>query len=146
MPLFSIFWMVPSGKILSSSPSSKMHLIVPSGNLHGTVISLRHYLHDFLGLIGEVLLDLVIAKFENLQLVRKSRLRRLGLCKEVDNLSIRKSLLDILVVEVNDSIAVWERLPFNTVVENDLFFSVLVNSLYLSIMAHILLNHFLVRQ
>ena len=93
-----------------------------------------------------MLLDLVIAEFENLQLVRKSRLRRLGFCEEVDNLSIRKSLLDILVVEVNDSIAVWERLPFNTVVENDLFFAVLVNSLDLSIMAYILLNHFLVRQ
>ena len=93
-----------------------------------------------------MLLDLVIAEFENLQLVRKSRLRRLGFCEEVDNLSIRKSLLDILVVEVDDSIAVWERLPFNTVVENDLFFAVLVNSLDLSIMAYILLNHFLVRQ
>jgi len=103
------------------------------------------YLHNFFCLVREVLFDLVVAEFENLQLVRESCLRRLSLCEVINNFAIRESLLDILIVEVDDSIAIWEGLALNSIVENDFLFTVLVNSLNLSVMSHILLDDFLVR-
>ena len=102
------------------------------------------YLHYLLGLIREMLFDLVVAKFKDLKLVREGSLRRLCLSKEVDDLSVLESLLNILVVEVNYGVAIREGLTFDTVVENDFFLSILIDALNLAIVAHVLFDHFLV--
>ena len=65
-------------------------------------------LHYLLGLIREVLFDLVVAKFKDLKLVREGSLRCLCFSKEIDNFSVLKCLLYVLIVEVNYSIAIWE--------------------------------------
>ena len=63
---------------------------------------------DLLRAIREVLLDLVVAKFKNLQFVRECCLRGLGFCEVVYDFSVSKSLLDVLVIEVNNRVAVGE--------------------------------------
>ena len=93
-----------------------------------------------------MLLDLIVAEFEDLQFVRERALSRLGFRKVVDNLAVRERLLDVLVVEVDDCVAVRERFPLDSVVEDDLFFAVLVNALDFSILADVLLSYFLIRR
>lgn len=51
-----------------------------------------------------------------------------------------------MVVEVDNSVAIRERLSFDTVVEDDLFLAVLIDALDLAIMAHILFDNFLIWQ
>ena len=104
------------------------------------------YLHDLLGLIREMLFDLVVAKFKDLKLVREGSLRCLRLSKEVDNFSVLERLLNVLVVEVNYGVTIGEGLTFDTVVENYFFLSILIDALDLAIVAHVLLHHFLVSQ
>lgn len=101
-------------------------------------------LHDFFGFIREMLFDLIVAEFEDLELIRERRLSSLSLSEVVDDLAIREGLLDVLVVEVDDCVSVWERFAFDAVVKNDLFFTVLVDSLDLSVMTYILLDYLLV--
>ena len=101
-------------------------------------------LHDFFGFIREMLFDLIVAEFEDLELIRERRLSSLSLSEVVDDLAIREGLLDVLVVEVDDCVSVWERFAFDAVVKNDLFFTVLVDSLDLSVMTNILLDYLLV--
>ena len=104
------------------------------------------YLHDLLGLIREMLFDLVVAKFKDLKLVREGSLRCLRLGKKVDNFSVLERLLNVLVVEVNYGVTIGEGLTFDTVVENYFFLSILIDALDLAIVAHVLLHHFLVSQ
>lgn len=129
-PFFSILWIVPSVNMLSSSPSAKMHLMVPSGNLKDFSEEMKlGYLHDFLGAVVEMLLDLVVAEFEHLESVREGRLGRAGFCKVVHNLLVREGLLDVTIVEVDDSVAIREGLPLDSVAEDDFLFAVVVGPL-----------------
>ena len=50
-------------------------------------------------------------------------------------------LLDIVVIEVDDSVAVGEDFPLNSIVEDDFLLPVLVHSLNLTIMPDDLLDH-----
>ena len=102
------------------------------------------YLHYLLGLIREMLFDLVVAKFKDLELVRERSLRCLCLREEVNNFSVLECLLDVLIVEVNYGVAIREGLTFDTVVENYFFLSILIDALNLAIVAHVLFDHFLV--
>ena len=103
-------------------------------------------LHDLLGLIREMLFNLAVAKFKDLKLVREGSLRCLCLGEEVDNFSVLECLLDVLVVEVNYCVSIWEGLTLDTVVENYFFLAILIDALDLTIVANILLDNFLVRQ
>ena len=102
------------------------------------------YLHDLFGSVREVLFDLAVAEFEHLQFIRESCLSCLSLCEEVYDLTIRKSLFDILIVEVDNSVAVWMRFSFDTIIEDDFFLAILINALNFTIMTNILLYNFLV--
>jgi hypothetical protein len=51
-------------------------------------------------------------------------------------------LLDIVVIEVDNGVSVGEDFPLNSIVEDDLFFPILINSLNLTIMPDNLLDHF----
>ena len=91
-------------------------------------------------------LNLIVAELEHLELIREGSLGRLGLCEEVDHLAIREGLLDVLIVEVDNGVAIGERFPLDSVIEDDLLLSVLVDSLDFAIMTDKLLDNFLVRQ
>lgn len=132
-------WIVPSGKMLSSSPSANMHFIVPSGNLKPW---LRRVLHDLLGAVGEVLLYLVVSELEDLEPVWEGSLRGLGFGEVVDDALVGVGLFDVAVVKVDNGVAVGEDLALNTVVEDHLLLPVLIDALDLAIVTDDLLHHF----
>lgn len=89
-----------------------------------------------------MLLNLVVCKFEDLQTIWEGGLGGLSLCKIVHDLLVWVGLLDIVVIEVDNGVSVGEDFPLNSIVEDDLFFPILINPLNLTIMANDLLNHF----
>jgi len=88
-------------------------------------------------------LNLAVGEFENLQTIVESSLGRLGLSEVVDYLQVREGLFDVLIIEVNDSVAIWESLTLNAVVEDHFFLSIRVHSLDLAIASDVLIDHFL---
>lgn len=93
-------------------------------------------LHDFFGSIREVLFDLVVCKFENLETISEGSLSCPCLSKVVYNSLIRVCLLDVIVIEVHNGVAIWEYLTFDSIVEDDFFLSVFVDSLNLTIISN----------
>ena len=126
--------------MLSSSPSSKMHLIVPSGNL--IRVENSKYLHDFLCSVRKVLFNLIVCKLKYLQPVLKGGLRCLCFRKIVSHFLVWECLFDVLIVKVNDCVTIGERLSFNSVIEDHFFLSTSVNSLDLAVVANDLFDHF----
>jgi len=92
-------------------------------------------LHYFLGAIWEVFLDLVIRKFEYLQTIWESCLGCPRLCKIIHDSLICIGLLYIVVIEVDNGVPVREDFSFDTVVEDNFFFAIFVDALYLAIIA-----------
>ena len=84
---------------------------------------------DLLGLVWEVLLNLVVLELEHLETVGVSRLRCLCLCKKVDDFPSWEGLFDVLVLEKHHLIAVRPNFSLHTVRENDLFLAALVELL-----------------
>ena len=93
------------------------------------------HLHDLLGFVGEVFLDLIVGELEDLELVGESRLRRLSLCEVVYNLLVRVGLFDVGIVEINDRVAVWEGFALHTVVEDNFLLTTGVDPLDLAVVA-----------
>ena len=93
------------------------------------------HLHDLLGFVGEVLLNLIVGELEDLELVWEGRLRCLSLCKVVYNLLVRVGLFDVGIVEINNRVAVWEGFALHTVVEDDFFLATRVDPLDLAVVA-----------
>ena len=124
--------------MLSSSPSSKIHLIVPSGNLN---LSGKKNLHNLLCTIWEMFLDLLVCKLKDLQPIRECGLSSLSLCKVINNFLIGKSLFNVLVSKVNDHVAIRVGFTANSVSENNFFLAWLINSLDLAIMTDNLIHH-----
>lgn len=89
-------------------------------------------------------LNLIVAKLEHLELIREGSLRSLRLSKVVAHFAVWEGLLDILIVEVDDCVAIRESLPLDPVVEDDFLLAVLVDALDFSILANVLLSHLLV--
>ena len=88
-----------------------------------------------------MLLDLRIRELEDLKSVWIGRLGRLGLRKVINNFLIRVRLLDIIIVEVDDGVAIWERLPADAIAENDLLLAVVVRPLHLAVVSdNLILN------
>ena len=88
--------------------------------------------------------DLIVAELENLELIWERGLCGLSLSEKVDNLAIRERLLDVLVVKVDDCVAIREGLTLDSIIKDDLFLAVLVDALDLAIVTDILLNDLLV--
>jgi hypothetical protein len=82
-----------------------------------------------------VLLDLVIAKLEDLQAICVSRLGCLCLCKIINNLLIWIRLFDVMIVEEHDCIAIWESFSPYAVAEDYFLFTTQIRPLNLSIVA-----------
>jgi len=88
-----------------------------------------------------MLLDLRIRELEDLKSIWIGRLGRLGLRKVINNFLIRVRLLDIIIVEVDDGVAIWERLPAYAIAENDLLLAVVVRPLHLAVVSdNLILN------
>ena len=79
--------------------------------------------------IREVLFDLVILELKNLQAVRESSLSRLRIREEIHNFTSRESLLDILILEENNLVAIWPYFPLDTIGKDYFFFATLVELL-----------------
>ena len=141
VPFFSILWMVPSGKMLSSSPSAKMHFIVPSGNLLHNYLSWIKDLHNFFRAIWEMLFYLLVSKLEYLESIRECCLGCFGFSKIINYSLIRISLFDIIIIEINDCITVWELFTLNPIVKYYFLFAILINSLDFSIITYYLLYY-----
>jgi hypothetical protein len=93
-----------------------------------------------------VFFDLVVCKLEYLEAVRERCLSSLCLCKVVHNLLIRVCLLYIVVIEIHYGVTIREDFPLNSIVEDDLFFAVLIDPLNLTVMSNDLLHHFHIRR
>ena len=88
-----------------------------------------------------MLLDLRIRELEDLKSIWIGRLGRLGLRKVINNFLIRVRLLDIIIVEVDDGVAIRERLPADAIAENDLLLAVVVRPLHLAVVSdNLILN------
>lgn len=85
-------------------------------------------------------LYLVVCEFKNLQTIRKSSLCGFSLGKIINHFLIRISLLNIRVIEVNNSIAIREHFPLHPIIKNDFLLSVFIYSLNFTIIANYLLN------
>lgn len=70
----------------------------------------------------------------------------LRLCKVVNYFTTWEGLFDVLVVEVYDGVAIWERLTFDAVIEDYFFFTILIDALDFAILSDVLLCHFLIGQ
>jgi len=62
------------------------------------------------------------------------------LSKVVDNLLVRVCLLNVMIVEVNYGVTIWEDFSLNPIIEYHFLLPVLVDSLDLAVMANYLLN------
>ena len=89
-------------------------------------------------------LYLLVREFKYLKSIRKCCLGRFSFCKVINNLLVRICLLDIFISKVNYSVTIGMGLTFDSIGKDDFFFSRLVNSLYLTIMTHHLINNFTV--
>ena len=99
-------------------------------------------LHDLFSSIWEVLLNLIICKFEYLESIRECCLCSFSLGKVVDDLLVWVGLLDIIIIEVDNGVSVGEDFPFDAIIKNYLLLSVFINSLNLTIMTYNLLHNF----
>ena len=88
-----------------------------------------------------MLFYLLVGELEYLQAVGVGGLRCLGLGEVVHDLLVRESLLDVAVVEVDDRVAVWERLSAYAIAEDHLLLAIQVCSLHFAIVANDLVLH-----
>ena len=80
-----------------------------------------------------MLFDLFVLKFENLNAVWQCSLCCLGLVEEINNFSIRESLFDVFVTEINYGISISKSFSAYAIAENNFFFTVKINSLNFTI-------------
>ena len=132
-------------KIDSSSPSENMHLMVPSGNLFVKInYNQSLNLHDFFCSIWEMFFNLLIWKFKDLKTIRIGCLSSFSFSKIINNFLIRISLFDIIVIEVNNCVSIRECFSFHSIAEDNLFLSILISSLNLTIIAnYLILNSYI---
>ena len=86
-------------------------------------------LHNFFGTVWEMLFNLFVLKFENLNAVWQCSLCCLGLVEEIDNFAIRESLFYIFIAEINYGVSICKSFTAYAIAENNFFFTIKVNSL-----------------
>ena len=89
-------------------------------------------------------LDLSISKFKNLQSVRECGLRSLSFSKVINNFLVWVRLLYVVIVEINDCVAISPRFALYSIVENNFFLAWFESSLDFTVVADDLFNDFLV--
>ena len=89
-----------------------------------------------------MLLNLIVCKLKYLKTISESRLRGFSFSKIINNLLIRKSLLNIIIIKIHYCVSIRKYFSFNAIVEDHFLFTVLIHSLNLSIIANHLFNNF----
>ena len=95
---------------------------------------------DLLRAVREVLLNLVVLEFEDLQAIGESGLRGFSLREEVDDLAAREGLLDVLILEEHHLVTVGPDLSLDPVREYYLLLAALVELLLLPFRANHLIS------
>jgi len=88
-----------------------------------------------------MLFNLHVLEFEHLKAIWESSLSCLGFSKIIYDLWIWEGLFDIVIVEVDNCIAVWECFSSYPIAEDDFFLATKVSSLHLTIIAYDLVLH-----
>jgi len=91
-----------------------------------------------------VLLHLSVLELKNLQAVWEGRLSSLGFCEVVDDLLGGVRLLDVLVVEEDDGIAVRPALSLDSIRKHNLFLPTRERALSLAISSNCLVFDLLI--
>ena len=86
-----------------------------------------------------MLLYLHVLEFEYLEAIWESGLSCLGLSEIIDNLGVWESLFDIVIVEVDNGIPIWESLPSDAVAKYYFFLATQISSLDLTVIANYLI-------
>jgi len=97
---------------------------------------------NLLSSIYEVFLNLVVSELEDLQTINESSLSGLSIGEVVNNSLVWIGLLNVTVVEVNDSVAIWEHFSLDAIIEDNFLLSIFVDPLDFTIVAYDLLYHF----
>lgn len=87
-------------------------------------------------------LNLIICELKYLQAIWKSTLSCFGLCEVVDYFLVRVGLFDVVIIKINDSVAILECLSFDPIVENDFSLAILIQSCDFTILTYVLLHNF----
>lgn len=83
-----------------------------------------------------MLLNLTIWKFKNLQSIRERCLSSLSFSKIINNFLIRIRLLNIIIIEINNSISIRECFPSNSIWKDYFFFAISKRPLYFTIISN----------
>lgn len=83
-----------------------------------------------------MLLNLTIWKFKNLQSIRERCLSSLSFSKIINNLLIRIRLLNIIIIEINNSISIRECFPSNSIWKDHFLFAISKRPLYFTIISN----------
>lgn len=71
-----------------------------------------------------MLLNLAVGEFEDLEAICIGRLSGFGLSKIIHNLLVRICLLDVVIVEIDDCIPIWECFSSDAIRKDDFLFPV----------------------
>ena len=104
----------------------------------------RQNLHNLLGAIGEVFLNLLISELEDLKTICIGSLCCFGFSEVVNHSAVRERLLNIFICEEDDQIAIRIGLSAHSIGKDNFLLPGLVDSLDLAVMTHDLLNHLLI--
>lgn len=80
--------------------------------------------YDFFRSIREMLLDLAVRELEDLESICVGCLSGFGLSEIVDDLLVGICLLDVIVIEVDDCVSIWESFPSYTIRKDDFLFAI----------------------
>lgn len=89
-----------------------------------------------------MLFNLIVSKLEHLQAIWEGRLSCFSFSKIVNYSLISIGLLDVAIVEIDNSVTIRENFTLYSIIENNFFLAILINSLNFSIMSDDLLNNF----
>ena len=102
------------------------------------------YLHYLFRSIREMLLNLTIRKFEDLQSIRECCLGSLSFSKIINDLLVRICLLNIIIIKINNSIAIRECFPSNSIWKNYFLFAISKCPLYFAIISYDLILNIII--
>ena len=83
--------------------------------------------------------NLLIWELEDLKTIRVRCLRGFSLSKIVNYFLVGIGLFNVIIIEINDGVPVRECLSFHTIAENNLFLTILVCSLNLTVVSNYLI-------
>lgn len=90
--------------------------------------------------------NLIVSKLKHLKTIWECRLCGLCFSEIIHNFLIWIGLFDIIVIEIYNSVTIWEYFSLYAIVKDHFFFTIFVNPLNLSIITYDLFNDFHIRR